>query len=51
MDRAAGLRGDADAEAISRARVWVEGLQSKDGGWGAVDADNDKLYLNNRPFA
>ena len=30
MDRAAGLRGDADAEAISRARAWVEGLQSKD---------------------
>ncbi len=51
MDRAAGLRGDADAEAISRAREWVEGLQSKDGGWGAFDADNDKLYLNNLPFA
>ena len=51
MDRAAGLRGDSDAEAISRARAWVEGLQSKDGGWGAFDADNDKLYLNNLPFA
>ena len=51
MDRAAGLRGDSDAEAIFRAREWVEGLQSKDGGWGAFDADNDKLYLNNLPFA
>jgi squalene-hopene/tetraprenyl-beta-curcumene cyclase len=51
MDRAAGLRGDSDAEAVSRAREWVEGLQSKDGGWGAFDADNDKLYLNNLPFA
>ena len=51
MDRAAGLRGDTDAEAVSRAREWVEGLQSKDGGWGAFDADNDKLYLNNLPFA
>ena len=51
MDRASALRGDADAEAISRAREWVEGLQSHDGGWGAFDADNDKLYLNNLPFA
>ncbi len=51
MDRAAGLRGEIDAEAVSRAREWVEGLQSKDGGWGAFDADNDKLYLNNLPFA
>ena len=56
MDRAKGLRGDADAEAVARGREWVEGLQSKDakgnlGGWGAFDADNDKLYLNNLPFA
>jgi len=51
MDRASALRGDADAEAVSRAREWVEGLQSHDGGWGAFDADNDKLYLNNLPFA
>jgi squalene-hopene/tetraprenyl-beta-curcumene cyclase len=26
-------------------------LQSKDGGWAAFDADNDKDYLNNLPFA
>ena len=51
MDRAAGRRGGVDAEAIARAREWVEGMQSKDGGWGAFDADNDKLYLNNLPFA
>ncbi len=51
MDRAAGLRGDADDEAIARAREWCEGLQSHDGGWAAFDADNDKLYLNNLPFA
>ncbi len=51
MDRAAGLRGDADAKAVIRAREWVEGLQSRDGGYAAFDADNDKLYLNNLPFA
>ncbi len=27
------------------------GLQSRDGGWGAFDADNDHDYLNNLPFA
>ncbi len=51
MDRAADRRGGADREAIARAREWCEGLQSKDGGWAAFDADNDKLYLNNLPFA
>src|SRR3569623_1198154 len=30
---------------------WAEGLQSKDGGWGAFDADNSHYYLNNIPFA
>ncbi len=39
------------AEAIRRARDWVAAMQSKDGGWGAFDADNDKMYLNHIPFA
>ncbi|HTT98716.1 MAG TPA: squalene--hopene cyclase [Rhizomicrobium sp.] len=39
------------AELISRGREWVEGLQSKNGGWGAFDADNVYYYLNNIPFA
>ena len=30
---------------------WVEGLQSRNGGWGAFDADNTYYYLNNIPFA
>jgi len=38
-------------EAIARGREWVEGLQSKNGGWGAFDADNTYQYLNNIPFA
>jgi squalene-hopene/tetraprenyl-beta-curcumene cyclase len=37
--------------AIARATEWVEGLQSRDGGWGAFDADNSFHYLNNIPFA
>ena len=38
-------------QAIPRGREWVEGLQSRDGGWGAFDADNAYHYLNNIPFA
>ena len=45
----------ADAKAygpgIARAREWIEGMQSKDGGWAAFDADNTHHYLNNIPFA
>jgi squalene-hopene/tetraprenyl-beta-curcumene cyclase len=37
--------------AIARAREWIEGLLSRNGGWGAFDADNTYYYLNNIPFA
>ena len=55
MDRARG-RVDAAAvptfdEAIDRGREWIEGLQSRNGGWGAFDADNNYDYLNYIPFA
>jgi squalene-hopene/tetraprenyl-beta-curcumene cyclase len=39
------------AGAIDRAREWIVGMQSVNGGWGAFDADNDYYYLNNIPFA
>ncbi len=52
MDRAAAQRGDRRFdEAIARGKEWVVGLQSRNGGWGAFDADNDKTYLNAIPFA
>jgi squalene-hopene/tetraprenyl-beta-curcumene cyclase len=38
-------------EAIERGKEWVLGLQSRNGGWGAFDADNTKEYLNHIPFA
>ncbi|MFA5040607.1 MAG: squalene--hopene cyclase [Bdellovibrionales bacterium] len=38
-------------EAIERGTEWVLGLQSKNGGWGAFDADNSYFYLNHIPFA
>jgi squalene-hopene/tetraprenyl-beta-curcumene cyclase len=38
-------------ETIARGREWMAALQSKNGGWGAFDADNTYHYLNNIPFA
>jgi squalene-hopene/tetraprenyl-beta-curcumene cyclase len=38
-------------EAIARAAEWIVGMQSKNGGWGAFDADNTNYYLNHIPFA
>lgn len=37
--------------AIDRAVEWVVGLQSRNGGWGAFDADNTYTYLNHIPFS
>ena len=52
MDRArAKTPDDKFAEAISRGREWVEGLQCSNGGWAAFDVDNTHYYLNNIPFA
>ncbi|MZG29938.1 MAG: squalene--hopene cyclase [Nitrospinae bacterium] len=34
-----------------RAMDWLLSMQSKNGGWGAFDVDNDKEVLNEVPFA
>jgi squalene-hopene/tetraprenyl-beta-curcumene cyclase len=52
MDRA--RRDDPGGKydvAIERGREWIEGLQSRDGGFAAFDADNLEYYLNNIPFS
>jgi len=52
MDRAQQAAGkDGFDGAIARGREWVEGMQSRNGGWGAFDVDNSYYYLNNIPFA
>jgi squalene-hopene/tetraprenyl-beta-curcumene cyclase len=56
LDRARGRMGHAIAiddydTAIARGEEWVLGLQSKNGGFAAFDADNTYYYLNNIPFA
>jgi squalene-hopene/tetraprenyl-beta-curcumene cyclase len=53
MDRARGKLGSGTKydEAIARGTEWLLGLQSKDGGWAAFDADNLEYYLNSIPFS
>jgi squalene-hopene/tetraprenyl-beta-curcumene cyclase len=41
----------AFAGSIERAREWIIGMQSSDGGWGAFEPENTHLFLNNIPFA
>lgn len=53
LDRAQRtIAPDPDAPAaIARGAEWIAGLQSKNGGFAAFDADNTYHYLNNIPFA
>jgi squalene-hopene/tetraprenyl-beta-curcumene cyclase len=37
--------------AIRQALKWVLPMQSSDGGWASYDKDNNKLFLNESPFA
>jgi squalene-hopene/tetraprenyl-beta-curcumene cyclase len=38
-------------ENVRRALDWLKGMQSKNGGFAAFDADNTSYYLNKIPFA
>jgi squalene-hopene/tetraprenyl-beta-curcumene cyclase len=52
MDRARrASRSDEYDAAIDRGREWIEGMQSRDGGWAAFDVNNLEYYLNNIPFS
>ncbi|WP_442754659.1 squalene--hopene cyclase [Methylocystis sp. JAN1] len=52
MDRlTSGEEKKPYADRIARAKEWIVGMQSKNGGWGAFDADNAYHYLNHIPFA
>ena len=42
--------GTDNGEAIRRGLRWLEGMQCKDGGWGAFDADNTRQLVNKLPF-
>jgi squalene-hopene/tetraprenyl-beta-curcumene cyclase len=52
MDRVQQNLGTREFDgAIARGREWIEGMHSRNGGWGAFDVDNEFYYLNNIPFA
>ncbi len=54
MDRAAAQLAPKGADfrlEIERGKEWVAGLQSRNGGFGAFDADNNSEYLNHIPFS
>jgi squalene-hopene/tetraprenyl-beta-curcumene cyclase len=44
------LAADDAKPAIERGLRWLAGMQSKDGGWGAFDADNTRALVNKLPF-
>jgi squalene-hopene/tetraprenyl-beta-curcumene cyclase len=50
MRRVAGLDATRRQHAIERAVTWVEGMQSRGGGWGAFDADNTSRLCAALPF-
>lgn len=44
-------REDRYQEPARRAMDWIAGMQSRNGGFAAFDADNNHYYLNEIPFA
>jgi squalene-hopene/tetraprenyl-beta-curcumene cyclase len=51
LDKIRGVDTDRVRQATERGVGWFLGMQNEDGGWASFDADNDRLYLNNIPFA
>ena len=43
--------GGSGSEAVERGAEWILGLQSRNGGWGSFDADNEYYFLEHIPFA
>ncbi len=51
LDRIQATHPEAQRAAQKRGVNWLLGMQSKDGGWGAFDVDNNLSILNHVPFA
>jgi squalene-hopene/tetraprenyl-beta-curcumene cyclase len=51
LEKVHGLDADRARQAKERGMGWVLGMQCEDGGWASFEADNNRLYLNNIPFA
>src|SRR6266536_631622 len=50
LRRVAPTEPAAVRAAVDRGIAWVRGMQSKDGGWGAFDADNTRTLPTRLPF-
>lgn len=50
LERVAHSDVTATSRAIERGVAWVAGMASKDGGWGAFDADNTRELAYKLPF-
>ena len=48
--RRRGRARGADRRSRGARLTWVEGMQSRDGGWGAFDADNTRALARELPF-
>lgn len=51
LRRVSGLDAVVVNGAVARAIAWTEGMVSKDGAWGAFDADNIREVLYELPFS
>ena len=51
LEKTQGLDPDTARTVKERGLGWFFGMQGEDGGWASFDADNNRLYLNNIPFA
>lgn len=40
-----------ESDSVVRAIQWILGMQNADGGWGAFDRENNKLFFNQIPFS
>ncbi|KAK8073167.1 terpene cyclase [Apiospora saccharicola] len=43
--------GWVESDSCAHALTWILGMQNHDGGWGAFDCYNDKLWLHKIPFS
>ena len=51
LEKVKGVDADRTRLAKEQGLGWFLGMQNQDGGWASFDADNNRIFLNNIPFA